>query len=492
MMTIMTRFSRRTLLAGAAGAAALPAAQEAQPQSGKLNLIHVNVDTWGTHWLGCYGAKQARTPHVDALVERSAMFTGFYPEVLPTIPCRRSIYTGRRIFPSQMILQPDDQVKIRGWHQLFTEDVTISETLKAAGYTTGIVSDLYHQFKPDKNFHRGFDSWRWIRGQEADRLESGPREAIHIQDYMHPSQWKAVGKQKMPGPMQYLLNRRAWKTEDDWLAAQTFREAGRWVENNAGSNQPFYLHVESFSPHEFWDPPEDYYRMFMKSNYRGPRLISPPLTTDGMTPVEVEHARALYAGLVTFVDAQIGKFLQKVEALGLMKNSIIVFTADHGTMMGERNQLHKGETRLRTQVTHVPLAIYHPRRQWEGRRIGGFVQHTDLMPTVLDLLGMKAPQRVTGETLAPLIEERRDSTRETIVTGWGEHAAVRTREWVYIGRWSPGASFEELYNAAKDPLELEEVAAQNPAVAKEFRERLRQYVDGGWAVTKGTFATVLS
>src|SRR5215472_17268417 len=122
----MTRFSRRTLLAGAAGTAALPAAQAPQDQAGKLNLIDIGVDTWGTHWLGAYGAHQVRTPQTDALIARSAMFQDLYPEALPTIPCRRSIYTGRRIFPSQLIQQPDDQVKTRGWHQLFAEDVTIS------------------------------------------------------------------------------------------------------------------------------------------------------------------------------------------------------------------------------------------------------------------------------------------------------------------------------------------------------------------------------
>ena len=175
-----------------------------------------------------------------------------------------------------------------------------------------------------------------------------------------------------------------------------------------------------------------------------------------------------------------------------MKNSIIVFVADHGTMMGERKQIHKGENRIRAQVTHVPLAIYHPQRRWEGRRIGGFVQHTDLMPTVLDLLGVKIPPRVTGESLVPLIEERRDSKRDLTVTGWGEHGSVRTREWNYIGRWSPGGSFEELYNLQKDPLELEEVAAANPGVAAEFRAKLKRHVEDGWSITKGSFATVLS
>jgi arylsulfatase A-like enzyme len=181
-----------------------------------------------------------------------------------------------------------------------------------------------------------------------------------------------------------------------------------------------------------------------------------------------------------------------VEALGLMKNSIVVFVADHGTMMGERKQIHKGETRIREQVTHTPLAIYHPQRQWEGRRIGGYVQHTDLMPTLLELLGVKAPARVTGESLVALIEERRDSKREMTVTGWGEHASVRTPEWDYIGRWSPGGRFEELYHVRKDPLELEEVSAENPAVVKEFREKLKQHCDDGWGITKGTFATTLT
>jgi arylsulfatase A-like enzyme len=487
----MSELSRRTLLAGLAGTAGVRGAQSAQPPAAsRLNLIHIGVDTWGAHWLGCYGHQHVRTPHVDALAARSVLFTQAYPEALPTIPMRRSVMTGRRIFPSDLILQRDDGVRIRGWHQLFTEDVTLAETLRPAGYSTGLVSDVYHQFKPDKNFHRGFDSWRYIRGQEADRLEPGPRKAIHLANYLHPSQAGVL--KSGGGPMQYLLNRREWKTQEDWLAAQVFREAARWLENSAGENQPFYLHIESFSPHEFWDPPEEFYRMYMKSDYRGPWLLSPPLTTAQMSPLEVEHVRALYAGYVTFVDSRIGRFLEKVEALGLLANTIIAFTADHGTMMGEQNQLHKGETRIRDQVTHVPLIIYHPRRPWAGRRINGFVQHTDLMPTLLELLDVKAPARVTGESLVPLVEAPRDSSRELIVTGWGEHAAIRTHEWSYIGRWSEGKPLTELYDVKRDPDELKNVAEQNPAAVQEFRARLKEYVDAGWSVTRGTFAQRLA
>jgi arylsulfatase A-like enzyme len=361
--------------------------------------------------------------------------------------------------------------------------------LQNAGYTTGFVSDVYHQFKPGKNFHRGFDSWRYIRGQEQDRLELGPKKAIRISNYLHASQTGHRGMRN--GPLQYLLNRRHWHTEDDWHAAQVFREAARWLDIVHEEGQPFYLHIESFSPHEYWDPPEDYYRMYMKGNYSGPRLIAPPGTTKDMTPVEVEHVRALYGGLVTFTDACIGKFLRRVEMLGLMKNTLVVFVSDHGTMMGEQGQLHKGDQRLRRQVTQVPLAIYHPsvadKPSWAGRRIRGFVQHTDLMPTLLDVAGVKAPPRVTGESLKALQDSRRDS----VITGWGDYGSVRTPEWNYVGRWNSSVPpFEELYHLSEDPAELENVAAKHPAVISDLRAKLKAHVDGGWAITRGSFARI--
>jgi len=105
-----------------------------------------------------------------------------------------------------------------------------------------------------------------------------------------------------------------------------------------------------------------------------------------------------------------------VESLGLMRNSIIVFVADHGTMMGEQGQLHKGERRLRTQCTHVPLMVCAPGLT-AGRRINGFVQHTDVMPTVLGLLGVKAPARVTGRSLQPLMASGEAARTETGKTG---------------------------------------------------------------------------
>src|SRR5260370_24771171 len=113
------KITRRDLLATPMAASA----QAAQDAAGPLNIIHIGVDTWSTHYLGCYGNPDIRTPHVDALARKSVLFEEAYPEVLPTLPARRSLYTGRRIFPSGLILQRHDQVKIRGWHATFAQQV---------------------------------------------------------------------------------------------------------------------------------------------------------------------------------------------------------------------------------------------------------------------------------------------------------------------------------------------------------------------------------
>ena len=495
----MPKFTRRHFVAGGAAAAATQIACEGDnqaqspavakelekpvEQSGNgLNLIEICVDTWGTHFLGCYGNEWIKTPNVDRLASKSAVFEHCYPETLPTIPTRRVLYTGRRIFPTKQIAQPGDTVRISGWHQLYAEDITFAEMLTAAGYTTAQISDLYHTFKPGKNFHRGFQCWRWIRGHEADRLESGPKSKIDMTKYTHAS------RQPSRGVQQYLMNRYEWKHEEEWLPAQLFRDAMRWLDRNT-DEKPFYLLIESFAPHEYWDPHEDYYHLYMKSQYDGPKLISAPGTTENLSQVEVEHVKALYSGYVTMVDHWIGQLLDKVESMGLLDSTLVVFTGDHGTLLGEQGQIHKGERRMRDQVNHVPLLVWDPRESYNGKRIGGFVQHTDIVPSLLELMGLKAPKRVTGESFVPLLTGASSGgLRDHVVTGWGEHATVRTHEWNYLTRHTAGDNYaEQLYDLKKDPLELNNVVSSNRSVAEACREMLDEYIESGRDITGGSF-----
>ena len=91
---------------------------------------------------------------------------------------RRVLLTGRRCFPFARYPQPDDIVQLPGWHPLYAEDVTLSEALREHGYTNAFVTDVYHMMKPGKNFHRGFDGWYWIRGQEDDPYALRDRQRV--------------------------------------------------------------------------------------------------------------------------------------------------------------------------------------------------------------------------------------------------------------------------------------------------------------------------
>jgi arylsulfatase A-like enzyme len=481
----MNPFSRRSFLRGLGAAGAAPALARAGTiprASGVLNVIQIVVDTWSAHWLGCYGNPAILTPNVDALAAKSVMFMDAYPNGLPTVLVRRALYTGRQVFPAYMVRMREGGTGWRGWHPLYREDATLAESMYNGGYKTQLISDVYHQFQPNMNFQFGFNSFKWIRGQETDRSEIGPKSAVHPELYMHPTAFTPLYQIST-----YLQNRWWWKQESDWSTARLFTEANNWLDDNVSGNDPFYLHIECYSPHEMWDPPEDYYRLYMKSNYSGPRLIYPPDRAEDMTPVEIEHVRALYAGMITFADSNIGRFLNKVEAMGLMENTIIVFVADHGTFMGERGNFHKGEGYLRTQLLHVPLLIYHPDLATAKRRIRGYVQHTDVMPTILDLTGQSIPKRVTGESLLPLMATGADSQRQMVYGGWNNHGFVRTPDLSYLGHWNNTDGFEELYDARRDPLELTDISQQNPATIEAFRQKMNDYVASGWPTTKGTF-----
>jgi len=486
----VNQISRRGLLGGIAGAvAAKPSpAQKASAvryaKDNRLNVIFVVFDTWSTHWMGCYGGEVAWTPSVDALAAKSAVFVDAYPENLYTPPARRSIYTGRQTFPSERWQMWNLPVQ-RGWHPLFVEDVTLSEKLLDVNWTTALVSDLGHSFQPGFNYHRGFKSWRWVRGQEVDQFETGPTKGINPRDFLHESQ-KTIPAAGLF--MLYLVSRQFRRTEDDWAVAQTFDQASSWLERNVEDNQPFYLHVESYSPHEYWDPPDEYYRLYMKSNYDGPRLIQAPDSTSVLTPVELEHVRALYSGLVTFTDLRFGRFLAKIEQLGLMENTIIVVTSDHGGLLGEQGVIHKSEGTLRTQVTNVPLIVYYPLENLGGRRVKGFVQHIDIVPTILELLGAEIPSRVTGQSFKEALWSGTASKRDSIITGAGNFGSIRTPEFNYIGRWNAGPNAEQVYDLKKDPLELTNIVSSQSSLAAACRQKLTSYVEESWQITRGNLS----
>ncbi|MCC6004827.1 MAG: sulfatase-like hydrolase/transferase, partial [Thermofilum sp.] len=136
---------------------------------GRYNVILVMTDSLRKDHVGCYGNSWIRTPNIDRFAKESVMYTKAYPESLPTIPVRRAVYTGKRVFPfepARRMRKGMPWIVNAGWQPLSDEDVTLSEVFKAAGYRTALIGDNYHLFEPGMNFNRGFDEWIFIRGQE--------------------------------------------------------------------------------------------------------------------------------------------------------------------------------------------------------------------------------------------------------------------------------------------------------------------------------------
>ena len=158
-------------LTGCAGArTSVPtgaAVTNAGPGKTPRNLIFIVADTFRAYHLRCYGSERVKTPALDRLAAESVMFTNAYADGLPTIPCRRVYHAGKSIIPMR---------KHGGWIPLQEGRTTLAQVLGKNGFRTGFIADTYHYFKPNMNFHTGFDSWQWIRGQESDRWRSGPRE----------------------------------------------------------------------------------------------------------------------------------------------------------------------------------------------------------------------------------------------------------------------------------------------------------------------------
>jgi arylsulfatase A-like enzyme len=432
--------------------------------------------------------RRGRTPHLDRFAAESAVFDDAYAEGLPTLPARRVIMTGRPIVPFAYRPQKSDGVQLHGWHPLFDEDVTLAEHLRAHDYVGAFFNDVYHMMKPGKNFHRGFDCWHWIRGQEGDpyALPDARRVRKELARAAHGVR---------PGPrawvIQHLMNRRQWKSDADTSVAQVMRAAADWLRDYTLKN-PFYLHVECFDPHEPWDPPLAYARKYDPTFDSFDGLI-PPSTTDAMTPRQVKNVLTAYAGEVTLVDRWVGHLLDTLRATGHDRDTLVVFTSDHGCMLGEQGDLHKGQDRLRNQCTRVPLILRHPKRFGAGRRVKGFVQHQDIMPTALALLGAAKCPRCLGRNVWPMVRGGAGG-RGAVVSAFGPYASVRTARWNHVRPWTAlpaGAAPKiELYDLQRDPRELNNVMSDHPDVARKLAARLEAHMRRHAPLTQGSFQSL--
>ena len=447
-----------------------------------MNLIVICLDTFRADLVGP-GRKMSyvETPNLDRLASESVSFERAFGEGQPTLQMRRAFFTGRRSFPWRYNFDRRGHWHhAPGWHKIPPEQDTLAEILVERGYMTGLVADVYHMFKPTMNYTRGFCTYEFLRGQETDNWRGGTLDMIEAQMRRH-SRDPEEGARRL-ALVQYLWNQRHRKRPEDYQCARVFRAAMDWLDDNA-ANAPFFLWIDSFDPHEPWDPPTEYADRYYRY---GPEVERPidfiyPNNRDA-TPEEQERTKALYCGEVTFVDEWVGAFLRKLSALDLWQDTIVMFTSDHGTQLCDQTRFGKGPDELHPFNTQIPWTIRHPDGP-RGLTIDAFVQSHDLLPTVMRLLDVPYAN-VDGQDAWALVAGEREQLRDHAVIGWagfvsgpaGGRASVRDDEWNYVVSVHEEDPHPELYHLASDPGEVHNVHDAHPEVAARQRRRLEAVV----------------
>ncbi|MDQ3889515.1 MAG: sulfatase [Actinomycetota bacterium] len=429
------------------------------------NVVLIVSDTFRRDHVGAYGNPSIRTPALDRFAAGSVAFDYHLVASFPTMPARADILTGRFSYT------------FMGWEPLPLGVETLPGLLSAAGYVTMGVVDTPFFIRGGYGYDRGFDDFVWVRGQGDD---TRPEERADA--------------------------RLTWRSEADRLVARTVTAAESWLERHY--KEPFFLYVDTWDPHEPWDAPE-YYTALYRPDYDG-RQLYPTYgrwRDAGLTADDIAVAHATYCGEVTMVDRWVGRLLEKLDVLGLAGNTLVLFTSDHGFFFGEHGYFGKAEwfhdpgakiteeadvpawlpeswlltvgwSPLYQELTRIPLLVRQPGRAPGRRR--ALTTAPDLAPTILDLLGLDAPDGLHGRSFAPVLSDADAEHRPFVLSSWPLYFAegemttavdsrprriasympltvsTRSRSLILGGPAEP----PELYDLERDPGEEENVWAE--------------------------------
>jgi arylsulfatase A-like enzyme len=445
-----------------------------------MKVIYLMSDSCRRDHVGIYGNKHIHTPNLDKLASQSAVFERAYIGSFPTVPNRRDTHLGRG----------DIGLPFNRWKAIERSEVTLPERLARKRIPSMLVTDTANNVTTGINVFKGYTAWYVNRGQEGDPWfldENVPLEypvEPHLIRYT-AERWHQV-----------LMNRAHRKVETDWFAPGTYSIAINWLQRNYRRDS-FFLWVDTFDPHEPWDPPQHYIDLY-DPGYKG-RVFDAPTygirKKMGITDRELRHIRARYAGEVTMVDTWIGELMRTLERLGILDETMIIHTADHGTMLdgpGDNGRLQKPTTLgadhmimsagrplkqpaqefpIAENVARIPLIIRPPGMK-RMMRIRSIVQPWDISATILDAFGMPKPSEFIGDSVLPLIAGKKTKTRTAAVVGTNNLAQAMTPRWRYsMWRDGPGAMLTDLRG---DKSASRNVLKANPNVAKRlYREIVR-------------------
>ena len=439
-------------------------------EAGKPNVILISLDTLAADHLPSYGGPESISPHIDLLADDSVLFENAFANSSLTHTSHASMLTGSSPFNSEYIWL-DGSVQ---------SQATLADALRRDGYVTGAFTGGVI-LNEELRFDRGFESFH-----QYDTLFRGPASRTDIE----------------------LLSTRA-------LA---------WVERHA--DVPFFLFLHSYEVHgpfmdrrgeEDVDPSEPQVpltgpgmqpRIFGFPHMRGrlpevaerlPRLVKTftperklvSTATAGVPVDDIGVVEEVYHGEIRFTDRVLGRFLAALEGLGLLDNTILVLTSDHGEAFFEHGLLQHGL--LYGENLRIPLILRFPPRLPAGSRVPAQVSSMDIAPTILDLAGVEIPSEMDGQSLAsmPGKDEPADRGFYGFVVGNGLFWQTESREKLIVraGLGQQNYGVVELFDLTDDPME-EHNLSPGQGIPAAHRQLVRETIESmpGIHIDFGTYA----
>jgi len=457
----------RRILLGATVLIALAVTACTDRRNSKPNVLFIAVDDLND-WITLFDPRNPiRTPNIERLAAKGALFTHAYCSSPACNPSRASLLTGKRPHKTGIYGNKSD------WRGALPEAETIQQYFMKHGYYSAGAGKIFHHHW-DGAFHdtASFDDFQPM----PDTYPDSP-----------------IPDKKLNGFEWYGSKNTDWGAwpleETDAVDYRTATYAVEFLRKPHDS--PFFLSVGIFRPHmPTYSPPQ------YRSQYPVETAVMPEVKADDwgdlpsgavklMEPTKwfwqgmeraIEQDRNAWADMVTsyqasatFADAQIGRVLDALEESGYADNTVIVLWSDHGYHLGEKRHMEKFA--LWEKTTHVPLIVVAPGKAEQGVRIRAPVDLTAVYPTLVDLCGLPAKPDLDGQSLVPLLDNPDAPFPPALMTYMQGNHAVRTARWRYI-QYADGT--EELYDHTVDHNEWNNLAGDQRHAA--IKSRLKAYI----------------
>ncbi|MEO1011647.1 MAG: sulfatase [Bacteroidota bacterium] len=444
---------------------------DSESRDKRKNVLFITVDDLRPQ-LGVYGDTIVKTPHIDKLAKKAIVFDRAYCQAPLCGPSRSSFLSG--YYPQTTgAYAINDHIR-----DTKPNVVTLPQLFKNSGYISAGLYKVFHLVGFDANLFGNKndpESWSvplWLPKKSV----WGPvGDSIYQINKKKCLEKGLIGYNNIPRSLAYEAPVIADSLLADGEAAQ---QALRYLEEF--KEKPFFMAVGFYNPHLPFVAPKKYWDLYnceelvLPENQYAPEGVPEtilPTTAELRSNVNIPNEGAFtedlkkdllhgYLASISYIDAQIGLLLDRLEELKLRENTIVVLLGDHGYQIGEHNLWCKKHSNFE-MATRVPLLISIPKHSSNGQRTSNIVELVDVYPTLADLCGLEAPIDLDGKTLVSFFNAPKGAESESSLSvhgGNGNQQSMRTHDYRINRRKLADSTFYELYDHRIDPNENKNVA----------------------------------